>query len=381
MGISEPPKFSRRVAVAGTAAAVAVGARATGSAAVEPAAEPLRLAAAPRHGVRAVDVPLGGRLRRSSAGGFRTGTLAARSFSLFGLTWTGGEARLRVRFRIDGRWAGWREPPTIADAPDPDSEEGDGSVVGTDLLWVPGADAVQVASSGPPPRGLTMVLMEPGRDPVSVLLFARRAGRPRRTLRPDMLSRKAWGANEGWRSGSPRYNRTIQQVHVHHTVNGNGYSRADVPGIIRGIYRYHTKNLGWSDIGYNFLVDRFGRIWVGRAGGPHRPVRGAHTLGFNSTSTGVALIGNSDARRQDKVVETAIVRLAAWKLHQYGRNPNGTVKVYSHGSDRYPAGRTVRLPVIDGHRDTNETACPGRHLYARLPNIRRRAADRIRRLT
>jgi hypothetical protein len=365
--------------VAGTAAAVAVGMRPP--AAAEPAAEQLRLSATPRNGVRAVDVPLRGRLRRSSGGGFRTGPLAARSFSLFGLTWTGGAARLRVRFRIDGRWAGWREPPTIADGPDPGSEEGDGSVSGTDLLWVPGADAVQVASSGPPPRGLTMVLMNPGRDWVAALPFARRAGRRRRTLRPDMRSRKAWGANEGWRNSSPRYNRTIQQVHVHHTVNGNGYSRADVPGIIRGIYRYHTKNLGWSDIGYNFLVDRFGRIWVGRAGGPARAVRGAHTLGFNSTSTGVAMIGNSDTRRQDRVVETAIVQLAAWKLHRYGRNPNGTVRVYSHGSDRFPPGRMVRLPVIDGHRDTNETACPGRHLYARLPNIRRRAADRIRRLT
>jgi uncharacterized protein with LGFP repeats len=191
-----------------------------------------------------------------------------------------------------------------------------------------------------------------------------------------MRSRKAWGANEGWRSSAPRYNRTIQQVHVHHTVNGNGYSRAEVPGIIRGIYRYHTKNLGWSDIGYNFLVDRFGRIWVGRAGGPARPVRGAHTRGFNSTSTGVAVIGNFERRRQEKIVETAIVRLAAWKLHRHGRNPKGTVTVYSHGSDRFPKGRKVRLPVIDGHRDTNHTACPGQHLYAALPRIRRWAQRR-----
>jgi hypothetical protein len=375
MAISEPRKVTRRAAVAGAAAAVALGARSSTSAAADPVLRP-----ALRHGLRALDVPLDGRLRRSS-GGFRTAPLEARSFSMFGLTWTGGEPRLRVRFRIDGRWGGWTDQRQIADLPDRGSEEGDGSAVGTDLLWVRGADAVQVESSGPPPRGLTMVLMDPGRDWVSALPFARPAGGRRRTLRPDMRSRKAWGADESLRSGSPRYNRTIQQVHVHHTVNGNGYSRAEVPGIIRGIYRYHTKNLGWSDIGYNFLVDRFGRIWVGRAGGPHRPVRGAHTLGFNSTSTGVALIGNSDSRRQDKVVETAIVRLAAWKLHKYGRNPKGTVKVYSHGSDRFPAGRTVRLPVIDGHRDTNETACPGRHLYARLPNIRRRAADRIRRFT
>ena len=120
---------------------------------------------------------------------------------------------------------------------------------------------------------------------------------------------------------------------------------------------------------------------MGRAGGPARAVRGAHTLGFNSTSTGVAVIGNFELVRQAKVVETALVRLAAWKLDKYGRNPKGTVKVYSHGSDRFPAGRTVRLPVIDGHRDTNETACPGTHLYQRLPNVRRRAAERVARFS
>ena len=75
------------------------------------------------------------------------------------------------------------------------------------------------------------------------------------------------------------------------------------------------------------------------------------------------------------------MRLAAWKLDKYGRNPKGTVKVYSHGSDRFPAGRTVRLPVIDGHRDTNQTACPGTHLYQRLPNVRRRAAERVARFS
>ena len=78
-------------------------------------------------------------------------------------------------------------------------------------------------------------------------------------------------------------------------------------------------------------------------------------------------------------MKTAIVQLAAWKLDKYDRDPGGKARVYSHGSDRYPAGRTVRLPVIDGHRDTNLTACPGAHLYEKLPNIRRRAADRVAR--
>ena len=145
------------------------------------------------------------------------------------------------------------------------------------------------------------------------------------------------------------------------------------------MYRYHTKNLGWSDIGYNFLVDRFGRLWTGRAGGARRAVRGAHTLGFNSTSTGVAVIGNFETGKPSQKVLTALVHLAAWKLDKYDRKPRGKVKVFSHGSDRYSYGRKVRLPVLDGHRDTNQTACPGTSLYRRLPGVRRRAAERIAR--
>jgi uncharacterized protein with LGFP repeats len=166
---------------------------------------------------------------------------------------------------------------------------------------------------------------------------------------------------------------------VHHTVNSNDYRAGDVPGLIRGMYRYHTVNLGWSDIGYNFLIDRFGRTWVGRAGGFKEPVRGAHTLGFNSTSTGVALIGNFDLARPSRKARTALVHLAAWKLNKYHRNPLGKAKVFSHGSDRFAFGRRVRLPVLDGHRDTNLTACPGQRLYERLPEIRRRVAERIAR--
>jgi hypothetical protein len=192
-------------------------------------------------------------------------------------------------------------------------------------------------------------------------------------LRPEILSRAVWRANESWRDPSPRYNHAFQQVHVHHTASSNDYGREDVPAMIRGMYRYHTYNLGWSDIAYNFLVDRFGRVWEGRAGGVARRVRGAHTLGFNATSAGVAVIGNFEVARPGRPVTDAVASLAAWKLSQWGGNPLGTVRVVSEGSDRFPNGRTVTLPVVDGHRDTNQTACPGRNLYSQLPTIRRRA--------
>jgi uncharacterized protein with LGFP repeats len=288
----------------------------------------------------------------------------ASKFSMVGFTWSSGDARLRLRVRTDGRWGSWQRAERIPEARS-----------GTELMWVGGSDGIQVESESAPAPGLQLTLIEPGADPT----WTPARPKPGPDRRPDLRSRKDWGADNRLRDGKAQYNRTIQQVHVHHTVNSNRYQRGDVAGLIRGIYRYHTQNLGWSDIGYNFLVDRFGRTWVGRAGGPGRPVRGAHTLGFNTTSTGVAVIGNFETARPWKKVKTAIVQLSAWKLAEYDRDPKGRVRVFSHGSDRFPAGRTVRLPVIDGHRDTNLTACPGRHVYEKLPNIRRRAAERVAR--
>jgi hypothetical protein len=139
------------------------------------------------------------------------------------------------------------------------------------------------------------------------------------------------------------------------------------------MYRYHTKSLGWSDIGYNFLVDRFGRIWEGRAGGITKPVKGAHTLGFNDTSMGVSVIGNFEVAAPSQAVINALGALAAWKLDRYDRKPRGKTTIRSTGSDKYAAGRMATLRVIDGHRDTNDTACPGSKLYAKLPQVRAKA--------
>ncbi|MEZ5096960.1 MAG: N-acetylmuramoyl-L-alanine amidase [Nocardioides sp.] len=107
-----------------------------------------------------------------------------------------------------------------------------------------------------------------------------------------------------------------------------------------------------------------------------RRVRGAHTLGFNNTSVGIAVLGNFE-REPSATVVTRLVKIAAWKLDRNDRDPRGTVRVYSHGSDLYKKGERVRLPVIDGHRDTNSTACPGQLLYDLLPDIRVASGERV----
>ena len=341
----------------------------------------LQLSSDDGSGVESLDIPLDSRrLAEVGRGRWQTRRLPTSTHSMVALTWTKGPRvpDVRIRSRVDGAWQGWQVLPILHDLPDLDSEE-ETTVAGTDLVWIGAADGIQVDVTGGRPDNLTLVLLHPGLQP-GTSRFAQRAGSERtrqRAPRPELWLRSDWGANGDWRSGKPSYNDTIRQVHVHHTVNSNDYSRSDVPGLIRGMYRSHTKNLGWSDLGYNFLVDRFGRIWVGRAGGARRPVRGAHTLGFNGTSCGVSVIGNFETTKPSKRVIRAVAAVAAWKLDRYGRDPRGRIRVTSEGSDNYPAGRRVRLPVIDGHRDTNDTACPGQKLYDRLPRVRQRAQARI----
>lgn len=311
----------------------------------------------------------------------------AGAFSMVAATWRGsGTPDLQVRTRSTDGWSGWRHLHPLTDGP---SGAEASRVSGTELLWVGPSSAAQVRVEGRVP-GLDLVLIDPGtrpRDDAAPSYDARRvaateqAGEEKRAPQPALRTRRDWGADNSLRNGYPRFSGELKQVHVHHTATGNGYARADVPALIRGMYSYHTQTLGWFDLGYNFLVDRFGRAWVGRSGGSGRLVKGAHTLGFNHKSVGIAVIGSHDTGGASEKAVRMVARLAAWKLDQAKRRATGQVAVTSQGSDRYAAGRRVRLPVIDGHRDTNDTACPGGKLYRRLPEIRKVAQRRIDRFS
>lgn len=388
-GVSAPRRPLLKVAAGGAAlATVGVAARLTlhpdGSEA--PTAESGALALSTHAGtdVASLHLPLGDDvLPRVGPHRWESSRLPTSTHSMVAFSWSAAQEppNAFIRSRNAGSWGAWIHVPMLHDIPDAVAERGAG-IVGTDLMWIGRADGVQIRIEGRRPDDLTLVLLYPERRPgdtllgqLSARLVQERVGEDTaQAPRPKLVSREEWGANEALRDGKPSYIHTIKQVHVHHTVNSNTYARGDVPALIRGMYAYHTQSLGWSDIGYNFLVDRFGRGWVGRAGGPARLVRGAHTLGFNAESTGISAIGNYDTKRPSDAMLDAIAAIAAWKLERFARDPFGRIRVESEGSDKFVAGRTVRLPVIDGHRDTNDTACPGRHLYDALPKVRRRTA-------
>ncbi|MFD4971974.1 peptidoglycan recognition protein [Streptomyces sp. NPDC058424] len=195
--------------------------------------------------------------------------------------------------------------------------------------------------------------------------------------RPRIVPRSAWlDATVRHAQPPPRYDDKVVAVFVHHTDLPNGYACADTPSVIRRLYAGQTGARAWDDIGYNFLVDRCGTIYEGRAGGVDRAVTGAHTQGFNHRTAGIAAIGTFTAGTPvPRAMTDAIAALTAWKLGLAGVDPRGSVSlVSSNGQSRYASRATVLLPALAGHRDGFRTNCPGAALTVRLPAIREAAA-------
>jgi uncharacterized protein with LGFP repeats len=330
-------------------------------------------------------------------------------FSMVALTGddlTGTSAKVRAR-RADGSWGPWYGAET---------EESDGSDSaaahakrtgprGTEPVFVGRTTTVQIAvtraagapltASGPPitsaaepglgylpadveqsfGQNVNAVLISPPQAPVDAQLYPQSAvpapGQP-----PNIISRAQWGADESMRCGNPVYDDGVKAAIVHHTAGSNDYSPQDSAQIVRAIYAYHTRTLGWCDIAYNALVDKYGQVFEGRFGGLTKPVEGSHTGGFNRNTWGVAMLGNFDEVPPTTIQLRTVGRLIGWRLDMDGVDPKGMVTLISAGSQYtfIPDGAPVTLPTIFTHRDVGNTACPGNAAYAAMPQIRDIAA-------
>lgn len=284
-----------------------------------------------------------------------------------------------VRVRdADGAWGGWTELEVDADlGPEPGSVEAAGEVgagsddrVVTEPLWVDGATGYQVSTAGADADGLDVLTVHERTERV-----VRDATSDAGAAVPSpfqIRSRASWGARAPARTAS--VTDALHLAVVHHTATSNSYSSADVPGILRSMQAYHMDANGWSDLAYNFVVDRFGRIWEGRAGGTTRAVIGAHARGFNTGSVGVAVVGNYVETSASPEAREAVSRVVGYRLQQDGVDPTGRADVESLGSTTIAAGTVVNLPRVIGHRDVGATSCPGT-LWSQLPTVRTRAAD------
>ena len=269
---------------------------------------------------------------------------------------------------LHGRWTSWHQAaPGEDDLPDRGTEGLRGWRLGAPF-WTGGSNAIQYRTVGRVTRVRAFFVRGSGG-------VSPRVRRTQMTETPEVITRSEWGANEGIRRAAPRYADNVHLAVVHHTAGSNSYTASQSAAIVRSIYVYHVQGNGWNDIGYNFLVDKYGQIFEGRYGGMTRAVIGAHAMGFNVGSVGVALIGNYSSATVTPAARTALVSLLAWRLDLAHVDPVSRVVRVSTGNPRYPAGTAVTLNAISGHRDTYPTSCPGTNLYAQLPAIRRAVAQ------
>jgi hypothetical protein len=308
---------------------------------------------------------------QASTAGQRSDPVASPiAFSAVGFTAPPSTTSLRVRTAVAGEWSPWDEVGfmDVEDGPDPDSAEAAVEAPGlhAELLWVGEADELQLEVEGASPEDIDVTVIDSmhlNDGPVERHV-APIGGAAADANGLNIVSRAQWGSNESW-TGSTRSVKDVHMGVVHHTAHASGwaannYSRADAPGLVRSFQRYHTQSLGWSDIGYNALVDRFGTIYEGRKGGFTNGVVGAHAAGWNTGSFGVAVIGNFVDTQASPEAIKALTDVISTKAAIHGIDTTGwTNKV----------GNNSWKPTIIGHRDVGQTSCPGR-IMSLLPKIR-----------
>jgi flagellar hook assembly protein FlgD len=294
---------------------------------------------------------------------------APERFDLVGLHWQGpGRVRFRTR-SVSGRWSPWRPAaPEAEDRPDPRTAESRRRATWRlgNPYWTGPSDRLQYRLRGRVTRLRAHYVWSP--------VPGAPARVPATAANPLIVSRSSWQASESIRRAAPRYAPSLRFAVVHHTAGSNNYTRAQSAAIVRSIQLYHVRGNGWDDIGYNFLVDKYGQVFEGRFGGVERNVIGAHAQGFNTGSVGVALLGNYDSAGLTAAARSALVKLLAWRLDVAHVDPLEAFTWQSGGNPRYPAGVPVFLRPISGHRDVGFTSCPGSVVYGQL-NLLARAVS------
>ena len=305
---------------------------------------------------------------------------------LVGVTWTRGTApeagtEISLRGRTDDGWTDWVTVDVLPVSDPTAARSGKTQRVGTDPAWLgEGVTAVQVryrSTDHQAVRKGRLELVDPGTSPADAPAATPPASAAAIAARPRIISRAGWGADESMRRCEPDYGTTTNGGFLHHTAGTNSYTASQSAALVRGIYAYHVNGQGWCDIGYNFLVDKYGQVFEGRYGGVDRPVLGAHTLGFNTDTFGVSVLGNYGSTQPSSAALSAVTAVMSWRLAIYYRPGNGsTTYVSGDSGSRYPEGTKIWRPVIMGHRDVVSTSCPGTNLYSKLASLRTSVASK-----
>nr|WP_075727922.1 N-acetylmuramoyl-L-alanine amidase [Corynebacterium aquilae] len=294
-------------------------------------------------------------------------------FSMFALTWT-SDHDIAAFFRAqqaDGSWSPWYDAETL-------SEKESTTTQGTEPIYVAPTTRIQVSTTG-------VDAAEPPADLNAVFIDGNEQAGPEIELTADsdgltrVVSRKGWGANESLRCQNPTIDDGVSAITIHHTAGSNDYTKSQAKSIMRGIYQYHAQTLGWCDVGYNALVDKWGTIYEGRAGGLNRAVQGAHAGGFNENTWGISMMGDYSTVQPSAATIKAVGELAGWRAYVAGFDPTGYDTHISEGTryTKYPQGTSVTLPNIFAHRDVGLTTCPGDAGYSHMGEIRQIAKKKF----
>jgi hypothetical protein len=275
---------------------------------------------------------------------------------------------VRVRTAAGG-YGPWRElHREEEDGPDRGSPE-DRPQAGTEPLWVGDGEAYEVNVAAADAGSARVVTVHERTERV----VAEATPMADAVVQPPfgIGTRASWGARA---ATSTSYASSVRLSVVHHSASSNAYTAAAVPSVLRSIQAFHMDGRGWSDIAYNFVVDKYGGIWEGRGGGIDKAVIGAHAQGFNTGSTGVMVIGDYTAASPTAASLESVAKVIGWKMAIHRADPAGTVTFTSAGSPRYPAGTVVNLRGVVGHGDVGLTSCPG-DIASSLPSVRTRAQE------
>lgn len=160
----------------------------------------------------------------------------------------------------------------------------------------------------------------------------------------DVIERADWGASAGrGTSIGP-----VDDVIVHH------FWRPNLPSVVapereaalmRAVEKTHVEDNEWSGFGYSFVVFQSGRVYEGRGWGRE----GAHTVGMNDRSIGIAFAIDGDEH-----VPTPEAWAAAKDLIE----------------DGVALGHIEPDLEISGHRDHAAKSCPGERIAPHIQSLR-----------
>jgi hypothetical protein len=293
-------------------------------------------------------------------------TFVARGLIWYAETPGGSSVSLETRSSLDGNvWTAWQSEAGEVYVPGNTRLQSAELVFGEARYLQYRITLIGSAEAAPLVRNIRIACIDSRPGPQSTE-FDEVAGAA--LVAPIIIARSQWGADESWMTWPPQYS-PVKALVLHHTVTQDGGQ--DPAWVVRAIYRYHAIDRGWGDIGYNYLIDHYGRIYQGRYGGAS--VVGAHAFQYNWGSIGIGMIGNFEENPVPPALYDAVTSYLAFQCSARGFDPMGSTYLV----DKW-------VPIIVAHRDLfpagseHPTACPGQYFYALMGNVR---ADTLAKMT